>query len=156
MTTIKSTTDRELVITRIFNAPRSLVFEVFTDPRHVIHWWGPTGFTNTIHSMNVKPGGEWRLTMHGPDGTDYPNVITYTEVVKPEKLVWMHGNEKERNQFESTVLFEEDGNKTKLTMKMVFKTKEERDKVVEKYGAVEGNRQTMDRLEKYLVNLSSN
>ncbi len=144
------TSDRELVITRIFNAPRKLVFEVFTDPKHVIHWWGPNGFTNTIHSMNVKPGGEWKLTMHGPDGVDYPNVIKYKEVIKPEKLVWWHGDDKDPAQFESTVIFEDEGKKTKLTMKMVFRTKAEKDFVVEKYGALEGQSQTMDRLEQYL------
>jgi len=149
------TADRELVITRIFNAPRNLVFEVFTDPKHVIHWWGPNGFTNTIHTMNVKPGGEWKLTMHGPDGTDYPNLITYKEVVKPERLVWTHGSgaKDDPGQFESTVIFEDEGKKTKLTMKMVFKTKEDKDFIVEKYGALEGQKQTMDRLEQYLTKL---
>lgn len=154
MTSTKiNTADRELVMTRIFNAPRTLVFEVFTNPKHVIHWWGPNGFTNTIHSMNVKPGGQWKLTMHGPDGVDYPNVITYKEVVKPERLVWVHGDDKDPEQFESTVIFEDEGKKTKLTMKMVFRTKEELDFVVEKYGAKEGQNQTMDRLEQYLAKM---
>jgi len=153
-TTKNSTADRELVITRIFNAPRKLVFEVFTDPKHVIHWWGPNGFTNTIHHMNVKPGGEWKLTMHGPDGTDYPNLIIYKEVIKPERLVWTHGSgNDDPGQFESTVIFEEEGKKTKLTMSMIFKTKEAKDFVVEKYGALEGQKQTMDRLEDYLSKL---
>jgi uncharacterized protein YndB with AHSA1/START domain len=153
MTIQTNTADRELVITRIFHAPRQLVFEVFTNPKHVIHWWGPNGFTNTIHSMNVQPGGEWRLTMHGPDGIDYPNLISYKEVIKPEKLVWLHGTPDEPHQFESTVLFEEDGKKTKLTMKIVFKTKEQKDMVVEKFGAAEGQNQTMDRLERYLAKI---
>ncbi|HEY5825180.1 MAG TPA: SRPBCC family protein [Cyclobacteriaceae bacterium] len=150
-----STADRELVITRIFNAPRKLVFEVFTDPKHVIHWWGPNGFTNTIHHMNVKPGGEWKLTMHGPDGTNYPNLITYKEVVNQERLVWWHGSgeEVDDSQFESTIIFEDEGKKTKLTMRMVFQTKEAKDFVVEKYGALEGQKQTMARLEDYLSKL---
>jgi uncharacterized protein YndB with AHSA1/START domain len=150
-----STTDRELVMTRIFNAPRELVFTVWTDPKHVVHWWGPTGFTNTIHEMDVRPGGKWKLTMHGPDGVDYPNQIVYKEIVKPERLVWTHGSGKENDpgEFEVTVTFEEEGRKTKLTMKMVFKTKEALDLVKEKYGAVEGNKQTMDRLEQYLAKM---
>src|SRR4051794_34340238 len=65
--------DREIVATRIFEAPRELVFTMWTDREHVAKWWGPRGFTNTIHEMDVRPGGTWRFVMHGPDGTDYPN-----------------------------------------------------------------------------------
>jgi uncharacterized protein YndB with AHSA1/START domain len=150
-----STAERELVMTRVFNAPRELVFTVWTDPKHVVHWWGPTGFTNTIHEMDVRPGGIWKLTMHGPDGVNYPNQIVYKEIVKPERLVWTHGSGKKDDpgEFEVTVTFEEEGQKTKLTMKMVFKTKAALDLVKEKYGAVEGNKQTMDRLEQYLTRM---
>lgn len=149
------TTDRELVFKRSFNAPRELVFEVWTNPNHVVHWWGPTGFTSTIHEMNVKPGGIWRFIMHGPDGTDYPNKIVFREVVKPSLLTYDHGWDVEDfnndpRKFEVTVTFEAKGKTTELTMKMVFKSKEARNQVVEKYGAVEGNKQTMDRLVEYL------
>lgn len=155
MTTTKNiseTADREIVITRSFNAPRNLVFDVWTDPKHIGAWWGPTGFTTTTHEMNVKPGGVWRFIMHGPDGTDYPNRITYREVIKPEKLVFSHGDDidSDPNAFLSTVTFKEVGKKTEITMEMVFNTKAQRDMVVEQYGAIEGNKQTMDRLEKYL------
>lgn len=78
------TADREIVISRLIHAPRELVFKVWTDPKHVAHWWGPNGFTNTIHEMDVRPGGVWRFIMHGPDGVDYPNKIVYKEVVKPQ------------------------------------------------------------------------
>lgn len=151
--TTNDTSDRELVMTRLFDAPRDLMFSVWTDPKHVAQWWGPRGFTNTIHEMDVRPGGVWRLTMHGPDGTDYPNVIVFKEVKKPEKLVWSHSSDDENDpgQFESTVIFEEQGKKTLITMRMVFQSKEARDMVVEKYGAVEGHKQTMDRLEAYLA-----
>ena len=146
-----NTSERELVMTRVINAPRDLVFTVWTDPKHIANWWGPNGFTNTIHEMNVKPGGTFLLTMHGPDGTDYPNKIVYDEVVKPEKLTWSHGTgvEGEPGQFNVTVTFEADGQKTRITMHMLFVSKEEKDMVVEKHGAIEGNRQTMDRLEAY-------
>ena len=73
----------EIVTTRLLNAPRALVFEAWTDPHHVAQWWGPNGFTNTIHEMDVTPGGVWRFVMHGPDGVDYPNRIVYIEVVNP-------------------------------------------------------------------------
>lgn len=154
MTTIakNNTSDRELVITRSFNAPRELVFKAWTDPSHVVHWWGPNGFTITIHEMRVKPGGVWRFIMHGPDGIDYPNRIVFQEVIKPERLVFLHGAdiEDDPGQFHVEVDFIEEGKKTELVMRMIFKTKEAKDLVVEKYGAIEGNRQTMNRLEEYL------
>jgi uncharacterized protein YndB with AHSA1/START domain len=152
-----STKDRELLFTRLFNFPRELVFEVWTQPEHVAKWWGPTGFTNTIYEMEVKPNGVWRFMMHGPDGVDYPNRIIFSEVVKPEKLVFKHrpDSDDDAGFFDVTVLFEEVENKTKITMQMLFKTKEERDLVVEKYGAVEGNKQTMDRLEEFLAKMDT-
>jgi uncharacterized protein YndB with AHSA1/START domain len=161
MTNQTSTADRELVFTRIFKAPRELVFEVWTNPNHVVHWWGPKGFTNTIHEMNVKPGGVWRFIMHGPDGNDYPNKIVFKEVVKPSLLTFDHGwdNEDMDNhpgKFEVVVNFEAKGKSTELTMKMIFKSKEAKDEVVEKYGAIDGNKQTMDKLEAYLHRFDEN
>lgn len=158
---MSTTADREIVTSRTFNAPRELVFEVWTNPKHIVHWWGPTGFTNTIHEMNVKPGGVWRFMMHGPDGTDYPNKIVYKEVVKPSLLTFDHGWDvddlkKDPRTFEVTVTFEAKGKTTLITMKMVFKTKQVRDDVVEKYGAIEGNKQTMDKLEAYLHKFDEN
>jgi uncharacterized protein YndB with AHSA1/START domain len=149
-----NTRDRELVMTRIINAPRDLVFKVWTEPKHMAKWWGPNGFTNTIHAMDVKPGGSIDFIMHGPDGTDYPNYIFYKEVVRPSKLSFLHGSKpNDPGSFNVTVTFKELGQKTEITMHMVFNTQEEKDIVVEKYGAIEGNKQTMDRLESYLSNL---
>jgi len=147
--------DRELLMTRIFDAPRDLMFEVWTNPEHLAHWWGPNGFTITTHEMNFKPGGSWKFTMHGPNNMDFPNLVVYKEIVKPERLVWNHSADENENpgDFESTVTFEAIGEKTKITMRMVFRTKEEKDMVVEKYGAIEGNTQTMNRLEAYLTQL---
>jgi uncharacterized protein YndB with AHSA1/START domain len=147
-----STADREIVNTRVFDAPRELVYEAFTNPKHVAQWWGPRGFTNTIHEMDVRPGGVWRLTMHGPDGTDYPNRIDFIEVVKAERLVYTHGDglEDGRNHFHVTVTFTEEGGKTTLTMRSIFPTAEERDHVVREYGAIEGGRETLARLAEYL------
>jgi len=150
------TAEREIAITRIIKAPRELVFEVWTKPEHVIHWWGPTGFTNTIHEMTVKPGGVWRFIMHGPDGVDYPNKIVFRKIVAPELLEFSHGQDidNDPNQFEVTVTFKAIGKTTELYMRMLFKSKAQRDMVVDKYGAIEGNRQTMMRLEEYLSNLN--
>jgi uncharacterized protein YndB with AHSA1/START domain len=155
-----NTADREIVAVRILNAPRDLVFEVWTNPKHVVNWWGPNGFTNTIHEMEVKPGGVWRFMMHGPDGTDYPNKIVFKEVIRPSLLIYTHGWDVENlkddpRTFEVTVNFEEKGKTTEITMTMVFKSKEVRNDVVEKYGAIEGNKQTMDKLEEYLKKLAA-
>lgn len=75
-------------MTRVFDAPRELVWNAWTDPHQVAQWWGPRGFTTTIHEMVVTPGGVWRHTMHGPDGTDYPNRNIFIGVVKPERIVY--------------------------------------------------------------------
>jgi uncharacterized protein YndB with AHSA1/START domain len=148
--TASATADREIRSTRLLNAPRELVWEVWTKPEHIAKWWGPNGFTNTIHEMEVKVGGVFRLTMHGPDGVDYPNKIVFTKVIKPERLEYTHGDDENPGHFEVVVTFAEKGKKTELTMSALFKTKEDRDFVIEKYGALEGNRQTLNRLEDYL------
>ena len=150
-----SEADRELVITRLFAAPRSLLFEVWTDPEHVDHWWGPTGFTLTTTVMDVRPGGVWRYVMHGPDGTDYDNEVIYTEIVEPERLVYLHGSGQENDpeQFQVTATFAQEGSQTKVTLRMVFASAEMRDKVVREYGAVEGANQTLDRLAEYLTDI---
>ena len=148
-----STAEREIVITRVFDAPRDLVFEAWTDPRHIASWWGPKGFTNTIHEMDVRPGGVWRFVMHGPDGVDYQNKIIYIEVAKPERLVYNHGDEDAPGHFHVTVTFAERGGKTEITMRMLFKSAEERDFVVQKYNAIEGGNQTFDRLGQWLTKM---
>src|SRR5882762_5966761 len=140
---------REIVITRVFDAPRELVFEAMTDPKQVVQWWGPRGFTTTIHEMDVRPGGAWRHTMHGPDGTDYPNNSVFIEVVKPERIVYSHGGRKEGGssvRAEATWIFEAQGNKTAVTARMVFPSAEERERVVKEFGAIKGAEQNLDRL----------
>jgi uncharacterized protein YndB with AHSA1/START domain len=145
--------DREIAAVRIFDAPRDLVWKVWTDPEHVVQWWGPNGFTTTTYSMEVKPGGVWRFVMHGPDGRDYQNKITYLEVVKPERLVYKHGGDKEVEpvNFHVTVTFRELGGKTRLDMHSVFPSAKARDYVIKTYGAFEGMKQHLGRLEEYLA-----
>jgi uncharacterized protein YndB with AHSA1/START domain len=147
------TKDREILITRLLNAPRELAFRAWTDREQIAKWWGPRGFTTTTHEMDVRPGGVWRFIMHGPDGTDFDNKITYIEVVEPERIVYDHGDG-EDVQFRSTVTFEAQGMQTLLIMRAVFPTVEERDRVVREYGAVEGGNQTVDRLEQHLAVLT--
>lgn len=146
--------DREIVITRIVDAPRELAWQAMTDPRHVVQWWGPRGFTTTIQEMDVRPGGVWIHVMHGPDGTDYPNRSVFKQVVYPERLVFEHGGGKSGGpeaDFIATWTFEAiEDNKTRVGIRMVFPSAAARDAVVREYGAIEGGRQTLDRLEEHL------
>lgn len=153
--TATDTSNREMIITRLLNAPRELVWKAWTQPEHVKHWWGPNGFTNTIHEMEVKPGGIWRFMMHGPNGMDFPNKIVFNEVVINERLVYTHSSEDDNdpNLFNTTVTFEKQGEKTLLTMRAVFATAEERDRVIKEYGALEGGNQTLARLADYLITM---
>jgi uncharacterized protein YndB with AHSA1/START domain len=151
LNTTENTADREIVTTRLLDAPRELVFEVWTDPKHIAEWWGPNGFTNTIHEMEVKTGGIWRFMMHGPDGTDYPNRIVYSEVVRPERLVYSHDSDIDNDPrtFHVSVTFEEQAGKTLLTMRAIFSTAAVLAEV-KKYGAVEGAQQTLARFAEHL------
>lgn len=152
----ESESDRQIELSRVFDAPRELVWRVWTTPEHIVRWWGPRGFTNTSHAMDVRPGGQWRFVMHGPDGRDYENLITYLEVVEPERLVYKHGGDVDTEpvDFRVTVRFDRDaGNpgRTRVSLRMEFPTKEARDFVVREYGAIEGGQQTLQRLGEYLA-----
>lgn len=140
------TSDREMTITRVVDAPREFVWKLWTEPEQVAQWWGPDGFTTTIEEMEVRPGGVWKHTMHGPDGTDYPNKSTFIEVVKPERIVFKHGGSKEASQgvsFRATWTFEEAENKARVTMHALFPTAEDLARVLREYGALEGGKQTL-------------
>jgi uncharacterized protein YndB with AHSA1/START domain len=143
--------DREIVATRVFDAPRDLVWKMWTMPEHVTQWWGPRGFKTTIHEMDVRAGGTWRLTMHGPDGHDYKNRIVFQEVVKPERLVFEHIPEtgSEPGSHQTTIVFTAQGDKTQINFRMMFKSAAARDYVVKTYGAVEGLNQTLSRFGEY-------
>ena len=156
--TVTGAAVRDLVINRIFEAPRELVFKAWTDPKHLIHWWGPKGFTNTIHEIDIRPGGVWRFIMHGPDGVDYHNRMVFTEIVRPERIAYDHGRDEPGNptDFQMKVDFAEQAGKTKLTMRMTFKSAAERDKVVKEFGAIQGANQTLDRLAEQLKKMHQN
>ncbi len=146
------TTDREMVITRLIAAPPELVFEAWTDPKHLAAWWGPNGFTTTTSAFDMRPGGVWRFVMHGPDGRDYENRITFEEIVRPERIVYRHGggDDVEPVSFNTTVTFAPEDGKTRVTLRALFPTAAERDRVVKEYGAVEGGKQTLARLDRYV------
>src|SRR5690348_8303213 len=146
--------DREIVISRVINASRELVFEAFTEVRHLSRWWGPDGFTTTTQSFEFRVGGEWVFVLHGPDGTDYPEWITWTEISPPERIALLHGEFREDpNAFESVLTFEPDAAATRIEMRTVFPTKELRDEAVEKYHAIEGGQQTLGNLAAYITEI---
>jgi uncharacterized protein YndB with AHSA1/START domain len=144
--------DNEIMITRLFGAPRELVWEAWTNPEHIAKWWGPNGFTTTTKSMDLRPGGVWIYTMHGPDGTDYPNEVRFIEIVKPERIVNSHGDG-QREWFQSSCVFTVEGNQTRVTMKHVFPSAEARNEVALKYGAIKGGQQHLARLAEYLTRM---
>lgn len=143
----ENATDREIVLSRAFDAPRELVFDCFSDPQLITLWWGPRGFMTITDSMEFRPGGVWLYTMHGPDGTEYPNRVVYREISRPERLVYDHGaSEDDPAQFRVTVTFEKEGRGTRITMRSLFDSVGARDYVVREYGAIEGGKQTLERL----------
>lgn len=146
-------TDREIVLSRDFNAPREMVFRAWTDPEQVVQWWGPLGFTTTTSEIDVRPGGRWRFVMHGPDGTDFLNRIDFIDVVAPERLVYHQAGDGDTADihFEATVTFEEHDGGTRLTLRSLFPTAEARAHVVEKFGAIEGGKQHLARLAEFLA-----
>jgi|SRR5579871_3095934 len=148
---VNDISERELSITRVINAPRGLVWKVFTEKEHIKNWWGPEGFTNTIHSMDVKTNGHWSFIMHGPDGKDYPNEIVYVEVVRPEKIVFDHTTGPKHR---TTITFEARHQKTILHFKMLFATAAIKEETIKTYKADIGLTQNIDKLEMYLKNVS--
>ena len=152
-----ATADREIVMSRVISAPRELVFEAFTQVRHLSRWWGPEGFSTTTRSFEFRVGGAWDFVMHGPDGTDYQEWITWREIVPPERIALLHGESRDDpNAFESVLTFERAGDETRIVMRTVFPTKELRDEAVEKYHAIEGGEQTLGNLAAYVAELTRN
>lgn len=149
-----ATADREMVISRVIRAPRVLVFEVFTELRHLSRWWGPEGFTTTTRAFEFRVGGVWDFVMHGPDGTDYQQWISWTEIVPPERIELLHGeSHSDPNAFKSVLTFTQDGAATRIEMRNVFPTKARRDELVEKYHVIEGGQQTLSKLAAYVTEI---
>ena len=142
--------DREIAATRFVKASRELVFRMWTEAEHITQWWGPRGFTTTIERMEVRPGGDWRFIMHGPDGTDYRNERRYEEVVPPERLgmenlSWPHHR--------MIVNFMDAGDGTVVIVRMLFEAAADREKVVKERGAAKGLEENLDRLQEHLDTL---
>lgn len=149
------TEDREIVVHRVIDGPRRLVFEAWTRADHLGRWWGPEGFSTTTRAFEFREGGVWEFVMHRPDGVDYSNHVEWRKIVPPERIVYLQGAAAgDRDAFVSTVEFVDLGGRTEITLRTVFNTKAQRDEVVERYGALEGARQTLERLGHYIASTS--
>jgi uncharacterized protein YndB with AHSA1/START domain len=148
---------RSIVIERLIGAPRELVFEAFTTAEHLAHWWGPTGFSITTSAFEFRVGGVWRFVMHGPDGRDYQNRLVFETIEAPTRIVSRHGGDGddalEFASHETRITLDTEGDKTRLTWRLVFASVAERDRIAREYGAVEGGQQTVGRLAEYAAEL---
>ena len=143
--------DREIVVSRTIEGPRRLVFDAFTTAAHLEQWCGPKGKVTT-HAFDFKPGGVWDATIQGPDGKAYPNHWVWTEIVPPERIVWMYSLKKDDpNAVKTTLTLAERGDTTEATLQLLFSSKEERDEKVAKFYAAQGARQTLESLASYVA-----
>jgi len=145
--------DREIVVSRIIEGPRRLVFDAFTSATHLAEWCAPwSGSKITTHAFDFKPGGVWDATIQGPDGRAYPNHWLWKEIVPPERIVWMYSLKKDDpHPVKTTLTLAERGNTTEATLQLLFGSKEERDEKVAKFYAAQGARQTLDSLAGYVA-----
>jgi uncharacterized protein YndB with AHSA1/START domain len=157
MNEIACDTDREITITRVLAAPRSLVFAAWTDPRHVERWWGPQGFKSTACEIDLRPGGAFRLQMSGPDGTIYPCEGVFREIVPPERIVYVGGPQDGHPcgagippRSIVTVTFIEHAGKTTLTIHTELTSPSDRE-ATDAAGFIPGWNSTLDRLAESLA-----
>ena len=145
-----TTADREIVVSRLIDAPRELVFAAFTEREHIEQWWAPKGATT--HEMDVKPGGIWRYSQPARDGSLNPFKIKFIEIDKPARLVYDYGADADNapEPVRTTVTFAEENGKTKVTLQLMFVTAAERKQAV-KYGGIVGAMQALENLADYLA-----
>jgi uncharacterized protein YndB with AHSA1/START domain len=147
-----TTPDCEIVNVRDVHADRNTVFRAWTDPEYLIKWWGPSGFTNTFHEFDLRPGGKWRFTMHGPDKGNYPNECEFIKIILPEQIAWTRHS---KPLFQILVNFDEiSKDVTRITFKMLFSLAEECKKI--RAFAPEKNEENLDRLEDELKRMTTN
>ncbi len=147
--------DREVVFSRLLDAPPELVWQVWTEPRHIHQWWGPVGFTTTTQEFAFVPGRIWRHIMHSPDGTPNPSIVIFREIQSPSRLVYENGWDLPGAplDFKVVVTFAPDAGKTRLWLHITFQDAEALKTAVERYGVLEGGPQTLGRLAQYLRRL---
>ena len=144
--------DREIVLSKVFDAPRDLVFRAWTDREHFTRWFGPKGFTIVMHEHDARVGGRVRFDMIGPDGTCYSNRLDLLEITRPERLIFDHGtdDDDDPNKFRVTVTFDSQSDgKTVVTLRQLHPSKARRDAGIG-FGAVELGYQTLDKLGAHL------
>lgn len=144
--------DREIVLSRVYEAPRELVFAAWTQAEHLTKWFGPKAFTTKTHECDLRVGGRWRFDMIAPDGTVYDNRIVFLQIRAPDLLVFDHGHDKDDDEtrFRVTLTFDEQSDKkTVVTLRQLHPTKEQRDAGVG-FGAVEIGYTTLDKLAEHL------
>ena len=147
---VTTPSEREIVMTRVFDAPRELVFEAHSSCEHMSNWWGPRGYEIVSCEIDFRPGGAWRIVHRGLDGEEYAFSGEYREIVRPERIVWTFEFEgMPGNVSVETMTLEESNGKTTFTGTSVFDTVEQRDGMLES-GMESGAVETMDRLEEYL------
>jgi uncharacterized protein YndB with AHSA1/START domain len=154
-TTILPKDKPQIITTRVLNAPRELVWKVLSSPDHLKHFWGPDGFTNTYKTFDFRENGESRFTMHGPDGTDWPNRIIYRKLDAPRFIRWEHDNGGEGeydHKFVGEIELFAEGNKTRIELRVIEPSMESRDNIAQY--AVEGGKQNLDRMAAYLAPLA--
>lgn len=146
------TAEREIVVTRLFDAPRELVFAAFTELEHAANWWVPSG--TTIHEYNGQPGGLWRYSMPGPDGALYPFKVKFIEIDKPARLVYDYGADGDYapEPVRTSVTFAEENGRTRVTLQLTFATAAAREEAAQ-YGAAAGAQQALRSLADYLAGL---
>lgn len=145
--------DREIVVSRVIEGPRRLVFDAFTSATHLAQWCAPKGGTITTHAFDFRPGGVWDATIEGRDGSTYPNHWEWKEIVPPERLVWLYGGG--TDAVATTVTLVDRGATTEVTMRIVFATKEQRDERVTRYAAAQGATHTLDQLAAYVTGVAA-
>jgi uncharacterized protein YndB with AHSA1/START domain len=151
----ESEADREIIQTRVFEAPRALVYEAWTNAKHLDQWFGPKGFTTKTLEADIRVGGRWRFVMVGPDGKEWDNRMVYLELEKPSRIVCEHGSDKDDDpeRFHVTVTFTEEGGKTKLVQRMLLATIAQKQRVVG-FGAVELGKTTLEKLAEHLTRMA--
>jgi uncharacterized protein YndB with AHSA1/START domain len=145
--------DRHILVNRLIDAPRTRVFTAWTDPAQVVQWWGPRGFRTTTAAMDLREGGAWRFTLQGPDGAVYRHKLVYSAVIPPERLVYEHCDDVPdgASHFRSAVSFAELGDKTYLSLLLLFSTAARRDRVARDMDAIGDSNQSLDLLQEYLA-----
>ncbi len=143
--------EREINIVRMISAPVAKVFAAFSDPKGMATWWGPNGFTTTTHHMDFRVGGTWVYTMHGPDGTDYPNHVAYTSIETGRVIAYDHGTDADHPAlFKAVISFAPQGGKTRVSLRLILADAAQRPNYVA-FGAVEGGYQNLARLDAFIA-----